>query len=120
MTKSKELSDKVDFSEPHAQNVEVGDFLVQNYRNRGYYGSYDGQLITEILAVSKTGIVVREKEEGWYIDRPGLRNGKKLEEHKFDKAIILKRDGTYLVGRSFPRYPENDTREIKSFRDPPT
>lgn len=110
--KSKELSDKVDFPEPNAQNVQVGDYLAhEHYEYETRFG-----LIREIMGVSKISVLVRgvfgqniigtTKEGKRYGAGQRVKKYGPVVEVKFEDAIVLKRDGTYLIGRNVNIYME--------------
>ena len=104
--KEENLEDKLDFPEPNARNVEVGDFLVYDQYQGPYMVRYC--LIREIIGVSKTSTLVRgaygqtiiEKKDGKFHNAgQRVRPDRDVHEVKFEDSIILKRDGGYLVGR---------------------
>ncbi len=89
--KTKELSDKVEFQEPTPENVQIGDFLVgDNGDEFDYRYSLNdrAKCSAKIIGVSKTSVIIR----------PILEDP------------ILKRDGTYLVGKYIHKFTEESER----------
>ncbi len=67
---------------PHSKNVELGDFLVEGFGR---------------------GDCVLFPVKGVYFRGVSVRDGKRLIKRSYEKAVILKMDGSYLVGREVVR-----------------
>ena len=75
---AKEISDK--FKEPSQDNVNPGDFVIGINEQL-----YQCPMLYSIESADKRGVN--------FIDRHGVMTNK-----KYDCCVVLKKDGTYLVG----------------------
>ena len=111
----KELSD---IAEPNAQNVRVGDLVVDVVGTNGRCGGKIPLTFNRVKAVSNSGVILdkcfEKSSYGGVLDRYCTRERYEKEvddifdygmyELPFSECLILRPDGTYLLGEEFANY----------------
>jgi len=91
----------IQFQEPNQNNVDMGDYLIVNAPNSAF----------PVLFA-----IIYEQTDKTILAKRYSAAGSKIREVKYEEAVVLKKDGTLLVGKEVKGNLEREIEGQERFR----